>query len=259
MTRFRRPAALLLIGASVLAVACQSGNADDVLEAIELRAEGFEANERGDWRAAIDAYSRAIELDPGVASDHAERAFASGHLGNADAAIEDLTEAIRLDPDAPAGYNQRALYYNEQQRWSEAVADLDRAIELRPGRADQHNGRGLAHLNLGNSKLAIGDFTTALGLDPDSPQAPIWLSNRASGHSQLNDHEAAIEDYDRSLALDPQNAQTVANRAAALFQAGDIEGAIAGLETALQLANDPRLRATIEAALATLKSGAGGT
>ena len=187
MMLLRSWSALLLLGACALAGACASGGAGDVLEAIELREEGFAANERGDWQRAIEAYSRAIDLDPGLASDYTERAFANGNLGKLDAAIADLTEAIRLEPDSPVGPNQRALYYNEQGRWSEAVADLDRTIELRPGRPDQHNGRGLAHLELGNFELAIADAAVDgadaadgldVGLDDGGVDHP-----RAPGHS----------------------------------------------------------------------------
>ena len=68
----------------------------------------------------------------------------------------------------------------------------------------------------------------------------------------------AIADYDRSLESDPRNALTAAIRAATLLEAGDLEGAIAGFESALQLADDPGLRARIQAALATLTRESGG-
>ena len=108
--------AFVLLTTASLGVSCRSDSAEKIVEAREQRAAGNAANERGDWKLAIDAYSRAIDLDPGSASDHTERAYAYGNLGDPDAAIEDLTEAIRLEPDSPVGFNQRALYYNEQGR-----------------------------------------------------------------------------------------------------------------------------------------------
>ena len=172
----------MLLGVGLLVTAgCISFDVPEGLERDEHSVAGWEADERGDFAAAIEAYTKSIELEP-TAAAYVGRAYAQGSLDEIEAAIADLTLAVELDDANPAAFNQRALYYNQQERWAEALADLDRAIELRPDRGDPYNGRALAHLNLGNLALAAEDATKAIGLDPNPERVVSYYLNRATAY-----------------------------------------------------------------------------
>ena len=227
-----------------LVTACQNDHqVEAITEAINLQAEGSDANSRGDWDHAIEVFTRIIELSPEVAGAYAynERAFAYGQIGEIELAIDDHTKAIQIEPDNPIGYNQRALYYDELGRWEEAVADLDLAIELRPERVDQYNGRALANLNLANYQAVVDDLTLALQLDPSGPLTPIYLSNRAEAFVNLGEFDLGMADYEHSLALDPANWTTHLKRAASKTEAGLLDEAMSDLESALGETVDPQV------------------
>lgn len=244
---------LAIVFASIipLIAACQNDpQAEAITEAINLRAEGSDANSRGDWDHAIDVFTRVIELSPEVAGAYAynERAYAYGHSGEIGLAINDLTRAIEIDAENPIGFNQRALYYNDLGRWEEAVADLDRAIELRPERADQYNGRAFANLNLGNFQAVVSDLTRALELEPDSPLASIYLANRAAALFELDQLDLAIADYEASLALDPSNWSNHLEWASAMTKVGLLDEAVAELKSVLGDAATPSVVLSVRAA-----------
>lgn len=68
--------------------------------------KGFAARQRGDFRTAIEQYSRAIEAEPTHFKAHFNRAFAFDKVGEFAHAVADYTAAIRLEPgNAYAHYN----------------------------------------------------------------------------------------------------------------------------------------------------------
>ena len=47
-------------------------------------------------------------------------------------AIDSYTKAIQLDPQVASAYGNRGLVYSDQKQYDLAVADLNKAIEARP-------------------------------------------------------------------------------------------------------------------------------
>ena len=84
-------------------------SSDVALRADSHHAEGFACRKRGDYEAAIQAYTRAIELDPKHFKAYFNRGFAQDKLRNHGAAIGDYTRALELDPRNPYGYYNRCV------------------------------------------------------------------------------------------------------------------------------------------------------
>jgi len=86
-------------------------------------AKGTALEQQGTYAAAVTAYTKAIELDPGCADAYLKRGVArfSAKKTNCTEALADLTEAIRLAPGNAEAYYRRGIinYYvinNEQGR-----------------------------------------------------------------------------------------------------------------------------------------------
>ena len=76
--------------------------AHDVAHADDARARGNDAFAVGDLPAALAAYSKAIALAPGDASEllkPSRRALAEGAPGLAAGALVDAERAVRVDPN----------------------------------------------------------------------------------------------------------------------------------------------------------------
>jgi tetratricopeptide (TPR) repeat protein len=84
-----------------------------------------------DWDRAIEAYSKAIELDPSYAEAYYARGSAYYYNnGQYDRAIEDSSKAISLKPDFGVAYSNRGFFYEQKGQNDRAIADYKKACEL---------------------------------------------------------------------------------------------------------------------------------
>ena len=86
------------------------------------------------------------------------------YAGDYKKAIEHYTKAIEIDPDFALAYNNRGVAYYNMGRYNEAIADYTKAIELDPEYAMAYNNRGVDYYYLGDIKNALADFKRACDL-----------------------------------------------------------------------------------------------
>jgi tetratricopeptide (TPR) repeat protein len=186
--------------------------------------QGVLKQQEGDYRGAVEAYDRAIGIDPS------------------------LVEA----------YNDCGLVHLELQEYVEAIADFDRAIELNPKRYEFYNSRGIARLALADYTGATEDFNQSQKINPYFAEAYLNLAElyQYQGLSRLlaGDTLAAIELFDRTIETIksmPSNersrrrgnrqgagyylAVAYFNRGLLLCRSGDRERAIDDLQKAAEL------------------------
>jgi tetratricopeptide (TPR) repeat protein len=89
-----------------------------------------------------------------------------------DAAIEEFTKAIEIDPSYSYAYYNRALEYYRIGELERSLADYNKAMELEPDNPYWTYERGFLHLKLGYTEKAIIDLERAieLGLPLDDRQ-----------------------------------------------------------------------------------------
>ena len=195
---------------------------------------GYLSNEGDspDRKAAIDAYDKAIQLQPDYAAAYNNRGSAKAGLGRYDEAIADCDKAIQLQPDYAAAYNNRGNAKAGLGRYDEAIADYDKAIRLNPDYAAAYYNRGNAKAGLGRHDEAIADYDKAIRLNPDDAAA---YNNRGSAKNNLGRCDEAIADYDKAIRLNPDDAAAYNNRGNAKDNLGRCDEAIADYDKAIQI------------------------
>jgi tetratricopeptide (TPR) repeat protein len=104
--------------------------------------------------------------------------------GDTDAAIEDYTKSIEIFPTGVAYGNRAAALLRKGDREG-ALADLNRAVELDPRHAPSLFQRGQLLLELGREEEARKDFARCLELNPSmKPMIDATLANRRRGESK---------------------------------------------------------------------------
>ena len=114
---------------------------------------------------ALEAYERALELDPGVVDAHVNlgrQLHMAGELGRAE---PHYREAARLDPDDPTPHFNLGVLLEEVGRREEAVHAYRQAILRDPDFADAHCNLGLLLESLGRRLEAVRHLMAARQLN----------------------------------------------------------------------------------------------
>ena len=191
--------------------------------------------EGADLEAAVDAYTKAIELNPALAEAYNNRGNAKADLGQHEAALADHDRTIELNPTLATAYYNRGNTKRSLGQYDAELADYDRAIELAPTFAAAYNNRGYAKHALGQHDAALADLDRAIEL---APTVAATYDSRGETKHALGQHDAALADLDRAIELAPTVAATYNNRGNTKESLGRITEAREDYQEALALAQE---------------------
>jgi serine/threonine-protein kinase len=146
-----------------VSVAGQQG--PDYTKSVSYLKTASSKNALGDYSAAVNYASKAIEKNPANSEAYLERANANNLLGHYDEAIRDTTEVISRAPSNVQALNMRAWALNRKGLAKDAEADANKAISINPGFADSWFNRALAYEKQGNYKRTLEDLRQAAVLN----------------------------------------------------------------------------------------------
>ena len=148
------------------------------------------------YETAIADYTQTLKLKRYQADAYASRGDAYRALADTPRAIEDYSASLKTRWNA-AVMQKRAEIYFKQGNVQKALADYDDLIKRKPA-AIAYYGRGNVYLQLSirgsenRLKLALADMDQAIALEPRFASAYI---SRAQVHTHLGDHTLASRDY----------------------------------------------------------------
>jgi tetratricopeptide (TPR) repeat protein len=162
---------------------------------------GAIAHSKGDFKDALDDYSRAIEINPNFAVAYGNRGNANFYLGNKDAALADFNTQIKLAPTAYQAYASRGYFYLTEGAFDKALDDFSRSLAINSNSAEVYCNRGIAYFSLGDTEKALADFDRAIALNPNLALA---YRNRGELLLKMGEKDKAQADLDKAASLDPR-------------------------------------------------------
>jgi Flp pilus assembly protein TadD/curved DNA-binding protein CbpA len=202
------------------------------LGAADWLQRGHLLSSSGNCTEAIDAYSRAIDLNPEFSTAYNDRGDAYSYLRNFQQAVRDYDKAIAFDPNFVMPYINRANAYTKLGDYSQAIRDFDKAIDLNPKDALNYNMRGIAYDEIGNHLEAIKDYNKAIDLSPNFAAA---YNNRGNAKRHLGYNQQAISDFDTAIEISPGVPVPYFNRGIIYDLIGNNQLAIDDFKTAARL------------------------
>jgi len=153
---------------------------------------------------AIEDYSRALDLSPGLSGVHYDLAQAFRRVNLKEQAVEEYKKAIELDPLMIKAYNNLGITYSEVGQHNTAVMYFRKVIEIDPHYLRAYNNLGVALAESDRVEDAIAVFRSAV--DRDSTYARSYR-NLANAYISTARIEPAIEILTLYLRLEPDDAR----------------------------------------------------
>lgn len=157
----------------------------------------------GVWHDSLTLWSHEINLFPDSTYEiYLNRGDAFDSLGKYQAAINDYTKSLQLNPYHEKTYYNRGNAYRSLGLYNEAIKDYSAAIGLDDRFAAAYINRGLTYDVLGEHHRAIEDYNIVISLDSSISQAYI---NRGTAYLNLGDLQHTILDYKMAIQLNPRD------------------------------------------------------
>ncbi len=209
------------------------------LSAKELLERGIALSNSGKTSEAIDALSKAIELNPEERLTYFYRGLEFNRIKDFQKALNDLNKMIDLDPQDAFAFGTRALVYTGMGDYDNVLNDYSLAISKNPASvvdlSSSYSGRGLLYITLKKYDEAIIDYTKAIEIDPRNKVAYI---GRALAYKTLGEYHKAIEDCDRAIFVNPQFEYAYYVRSALNAAIGNKEKSMQDLKSAAKFGNE---------------------
>ncbi|MCK4759436.1 MAG: tetratricopeptide repeat protein, partial [Candidatus Aminicenantes bacterium] len=161
-----------------------------------------------DFKAGVEMFEKALEIDPEYASAYAGLTWAYEHHYHVTGDRQDLEQAkeysetaVRLDPDSAFSTAMRGYYYYEYDGdFDQAFQTLQRALEINPNIGTANFLTGACLLYHGLSRQALPYLLKTMELDPYYFWTPYKI---AMCYSDLGEFDKAAIYYEKYFELAP--------------------------------------------------------
>ena len=193
-----------------------------------------------EYTAALELFSRVLELLPGDETVYIQRGLVYQDMGNNEQAIKDFMSAIDVAGENSCSCYYLGLSYLKSKYPREALKQLTRAGEL-PGGAENlgiSDAIGQAHHQLRDYEQAVYFYTEAINEERKHNNSSYctnvdFLSNRARCYYDDTKYEEATEDLDEALKHDERDSKVHYQQGLTWYAFGKYKKCIKSLKKAL--------------------------
>ena len=175
------PEAWKIKGFSLISIAekrIAEGSEAESGEAKNITAENNTAELDGIYNQSLQAFQKALDLDPDDAEAWRGRAIAYSGLKDNDEALKASDKAVEIDPGYGQAWLDRGILLLEMGRAEEALSALNLALTIQPDNFDAQVTKAEALTSLGRYDESNEAFERAMGMS---------LGGSATGYSNGGD------------------------------------------------------------------------
>ncbi len=131
---------------------------------------GVETIKKGNFDLAIEAWKKAIEINPEMVKAYSFLGRAYYTYGMMDEAIEAYKKTVEFEPGNPKALINLGIAYRYNDMLEESIAEFNKAIEINPLSALAYDEIGMALLKQEKHDEAIAAYKNAVAIDAKFPQ-----------------------------------------------------------------------------------------
>lgn len=170
-----------------------------------LRGDGYFKD--GNAPKALQAYNRAIELNPENLEAYSSRGTVHFFSGNYDLAEADFIKVLQANPYHVDTYTAYATTLAVKGDFQHALQVLNTAERLQPAKPEILFSRAGVYFMLGRYKEALRDYTAVLSV---RPAADVYYA-RANVYLKMGEKDLATRDFNTAKTVSmPKNLEVYA-------------------------------------------------
>lgn len=193
---------------------------------------GYAYETAGNIDMALEAYSRAVDLDPNYALANMNIANLLAGREQYDRALGYYEAALALNPGDDAILNSFGFYYMRTGDLKQAESYLERALEVNPFNAGTYNHMGSLYREQGQCDKAMGFLAESLRLDPEMAETHYILG---LCHTDNGRQEEAIREFLAAISLNGKLVEAHVNLGMSYLRTGQSLLAVERFKVALEL------------------------
>lgn len=197
-----------------------------------LITRGVDELHQGRNREARQLFDQASTETPSLVTAWHFLGIAHDRLGDTSKALDAWAKALELQPDYPQTHTALGLLYARSGDMSKAAREFQQTVSADPDSAEAHYNLGLARARSDRLEDALGEFKEAVSLDPRYSDARVQLALMLSTKGDLT---GAANVYRELLRQHPEMAEAHNNLGLVLLQMGDLAEARKQFRRALEL------------------------
>ncbi|OGF46716.1 MAG: hypothetical protein A2231_00785 [Candidatus Firestonebacteria bacterium RIFOXYA2_FULL_40_8] len=156
--------------------------------------------DKGDLDKAIEFFLKGLTVEPDSFEIYTNLAVAYDRKNMLAEAKEAFTKAIQLNPKLPEARYGLGSIQQKQKEYGEALKSYSEAVKINQNFAEGWNALGLLLNATGNYKEAVNCFRNLTVLRPKDVEA--W-NNLGISYGSINQYSEAIRAWEKALSLDP--------------------------------------------------------
>jgi tetratricopeptide (TPR) repeat protein len=188
--------AIFLIGLLLLSVSAVYGE-----NAIDYYNLGVKSSMT---RKKIEYFTKALELNPNLATAYEKRGQLYYFQGKYDKVIQDYNKYLDLEPAKEEAYWMIGMGYLESEDYEPAINNFSRAIDMEPDKLRSYAYRAEAYRLRGTDDKAFLDANKAIELRGDLRAKSDAYRTRAKLYWKIGRNELAAADVKSSYQVDPR-------------------------------------------------------
>ncbi|KAL9544469.1 hypothetical protein PS6_008747 [Mucor atramentarius] len=184
-------------------------------QAAALNLKGTLIYLEGQSDEALDAFNRALELDPNYIQVYIKKSHVYMEQGDLTSALAQISIAANLSPLDPDIYYHRGQIYYISGQYDRAMEDYSESIRLDPTFVYAHIQLAVVHHKLANHSTAVDMFQKISTHFPTYAEVFNYYGEVLIDQGNI---QSAINMFNKAIALDPSHPLPFINKAMILYQ-----------------------------------------
>ena len=171
-------------------------------ESENLYNQGLDHRKKGDFKHAIDLFSKVLTLTPNHFKSLFNKAFCLDKVEKYQESIDNYTNAIQINNTYPYTFYNRGIVYDKLGLYQQSIADFTKAIELHPHKKEFYYNRAFSYKKSKNYLQAINDFSHYISFSNRKDFNALF--NRGTCYEKTTAYCKAIADFEQCVQLNPK-------------------------------------------------------